>query len=469
MILTLARSIPCRAILILAAFLLAAPPRILAEEEEGETPAAKAPAADSEEEEGASFLSLVHGDLTTRYLLRIRDPDTDQDIYQGLRVWGRDGGQGRFRFLLHGLIAADIDGRGDNEVFGDRGTLFSSNTHGYFYSAYVEANEIPKGWVDRLRVGRQFVHSPEIFHLDGATVRSSRWRGLSARGLVGIPVHLYESSARGDLIAGGGISYEPFSWGRLGADYVHVEDRRIELPGGGEDRETDDLYSVHALGRISTHTRLGGNASWIDDQFRRLDGRLHSRWDEGGLSGGLRFRYQPETLREHTIDLSPFYQVILESRPYYQLHAYVEKDLTEGLAIEVGGMNRQLLDDDDEGVFNRDFTRLYLTLHALDLPVQKVSASITGEAWLTETDDIYALGAEVGWRPSDPWRASTGYYFSLFKIDRTTFDERENVHTYFVRVRGPIAGPFSFLASYELEWGKGTVYHVMETGVRVSF
>lgn len=424
--------------------------------------------AETEDEEAPSFLSNIHGDLLTRYVLRTRESETDQDFYQTLRVWGRDSEDGRFRFLLHGLLTWDIDGRAGSEVFADRGNLFDSSAHGYLYSAYVEAHDLPRGWVERIRAGRQFVYAPETFHFDGATMKTASWGGISARGLVGVPVHLYESSPRGDFLAGGGLSYEPWDWARLGADYVHVEDKRIE-PDRTEDRETDDLFSIHALARVSTHTRAGGAVSWINDQFRRVDGRVHSHWVKGGLSGGIRLTYQPETLREFSFDLSPFFHVLTESRPYYQVLANVEKHVTEDLSLEVGGSVRQLLDDDDEGNFNREFTRAFAAVHATDIPVEKVSVSLIGEAWFTEIDDVYSLGGDVSWRPAARWKASTGYYFSLFKIDRVTLDEREDVQTYFVKVKGPVVGPVTFDVAYEMELGEGPTFHIVETGVRVSF
>ena len=253
-----------------------------------------------------SFWSNVHGDFLTRYVLRARDTESDQDLYQSLRLWGRDGGEGRFRFLLHGLVTLDMDGRAGSEHFADRGNTYDSNGHGYLYSAYGEARDFPRGLLGRLRLGRQFVYLPETFHLDGITIRTAPWKGLSAHGLAGVPVHLYEGSRGGDAIAGGGLTYEPRGSVRIGADYVHVEDEKYGLVD-----EVDDLYSVNALTMLGSDTRLGGRASWIDGQFRRLEGRLSSRWEGGGLSGGVRVAWQPETLREFTTGLSPYYSVLL--------------------------------------------------------------------------------------------------------------------------------------------------------------
>ena len=147
----------------------------------------------------------------------------------------------------------------------------------------------------------------------------------------------------------------------------------------------------------------------------------------------------------------------------------MEKEITKNLDLELGGGTRQLLDEDDEGPFNREFSRVYLTVHGVDLPVKKLSVSLTGEAWLTEEDDVYSAGGEVTWRPDTRWKASTGYYYSLFKIDRITLEERERVQTTFVRLRGPLVGPLSFRGSYEAEWDGGPVYHVIETAVRLGF
>ena len=438
--------------LLLIAFLLL-PPTARGEEGEGK-----------EKDEEAGFLDGIHGDLYSRYILRIQDADTDQDLHQSLRTWGKLDTEGRFRFSIHGLLTTDIDGRVENEAFADRGNTFGSNTHGFLYSAYLEVAKTPRGILQRFRVGRQFVYTPETFHLDGATFQTVTWKGLSARGQVGIPVHLYESSSQGDLLAGGGLSYEPWAWLRLRGHYVHLEDDDSRFPD-----EENNLYGLGGLVRVATHSRIGARASWIDGKFRRTDGRVFTRWEEAGLSGGVRVSYQQSTLREYVTDISPLFRALFESRPYWQAHLFLEKEVTSHLEVEVGGSARQLLDNDDEGVFNREFSRAYLSLHGIDLPVEKVSASLTGEAWLTDSDDIYSLGGDVTWRPDFGWRFSTGYYYSLFKIDRISLKEREKVQTVFVKGKGPVVGPLDLLVAYEVEWAGGPVWHVVETGIRLRF
>jgi hypothetical protein len=323
---------------------------------------------------------------------------------------------------------------------------------------------VPAGALDRVRVGRQFVYVPQTFHLDGVSVESARWNGISLRGLAGAPVHLYEGRRHGDVIAGGGIGFEPWRWVRIGGDYVHIEDEIFAVTD-----ERDDLYVASADLRAGTHTLLGGRASWVESQFRRADANVRSRWEDGGLSGGIRAAYQPETLRDFTMDISPFTTVLLEYRSYYQVLAFIEKEIGPQASLEAGGGRRELHDEDDEGTYNHEFSRAYATLHLMDLPMKTLSTSVTGETWLTDSDDIYSAGWDVLWRPAGRWKAGAGYFYALFKIDRLTLEERERVHTVHGRVDGPILPWLGFLVSYEVEWDEGPPYQVVETGLKAGF
>jgi hypothetical protein len=82
---------------------------------------------------------------------------------------------------------------------------------------------------------------------------------------------------------------------------------------------------------------------------------------------------------------------------------------------------------------------------------------------------VASLGFEVTWRHTADFRLSAGVYYSLYKYDLFTVDEREDATTLFLRARWRIDENFRLDGRYEFETGDEGDFHTVWVGLTWSF
>jgi hypothetical protein len=157
------------------------------------------------------------------------------------------------------------------------------------------------------------------------------------------------------------------------------------------------------------------------------------RWD-ASVRGS--FRVQMLAENEQAYDVDPYFAILTELHPYWEASASASKAFGALSAVEAGAHVRRLQDEDDEGDYNHDFTRGWLTLSRWSDPCRRFGVSATGEWWSTgDGEDVGAAGFAVDWRPGERWRASAGVDYSLWRSDLYAARERYDSYGVFVRAR----------------------------------
>ena len=105
----------------------------------------------------------------------------------------------------------------------------------------------------------------------------------------------------------------------------------------------------------------------------------------------------------------------------------------------------------DVAEFNRDFERWYATTTFEDLLPAKIALGLTGEVWDAESDEVRTWGVDLSRKMSARLRASVGSYYSLYKYDLFLLRERNDVRTYYFKLRFKGGSAWSWDASYEHE------------------
>lgn len=423
----------------------------------------------NEATESASFVDLFHGSILLRYRARWTKDTSDQDLHS--RLWLDVGDADRHPVTLHVLArgTADLDGSRDREgffVFDDITDTFDEPVNGRLYDAYLDFHRLPL--FEMARLGRQVIYdTPEVAYLDGARLETGDFDFLDSRagGYAGVPVHLYESSPSGDLTYGAFAQARPWTGARIRTDWMHVDDEDGELFS----RHRDDLVGFGVWQSLFEHVQLHGFYSLLEGESRDLSFRgtyYHPGWK---LHLQTRYYELLQTQRDHSIDFDPFFAQMFEYHPFRQLTVLVSQGLGDHFTAEVGFDLRRVRRDGDIGRFNRDFERYHITGILRDILEEGLSISATGEVWDSVGRDVVTVGADLSYHLESTFKASLGTYYSYFKYDVLTGQEREDVRTYYGRLDYDVTGSVTAEVLYQLEDDDFDRYHEVRLGVRWSF
>jgi hypothetical protein len=413
-----------------------------AQEAEPTTESWPTPAREPTPEPGPRLLS---GLLLTRYRGRFTGDESDHDLYQTLDLTVTDPA-GRFTGALLARAAWDVDGRDageDEEFFG----LLDTYDHAFepqLYHAYVD-------WkVDSLallRFGRQPLYeTPVTVFLDGVRADvATRDHRAQAGVYAGAGEHMYESSNDGDVVLGTFAAARAWKGSELRADWMRLEDARL-----GVDHE-NDLFGL-ALSQDLVH---GEDLGRLDARFTSLetsgrDLRLTGNWLDGEGAFSVRGSYYRllQTQKSLAAPLDPFSDTLFELFPYDQLGVSATKDW-ERVGLLAGSDVRRVREDSDEGTYNRDFERYFVTGTLRDtLPVD---LSLTGELWDASEDEYETWGASLARAFPEGWDAVIGSYYSLYEYDLLSGDERDHVRTTYIDLRWKRSASQRWTLRYELE------------------
>jgi len=382
-----------------------------------------APATDLPEEPAAPTSSIeLSGWLRTRYRGQFAEGD-DHDLYELIDLQAKDAA-GRWTASVLARLAYDLDD-GPQSLDGLLDT-YESPFQPQLYHAYVDWES---SRFERLRFGRQtLIETPLTVVLDGiaAELTPRGPRDAKVGAYAGVGEHLYESSDDGDApVLGTYGALDLWKEGVLRLDWMHLEDLRL-----GSEFE-DDLFGLAFDQGFSLetsdsrleldHTRLEGERRDWTARASHVD--LDARWSARATAYEL---LRPQGALAAPLD--PFSSTLFTLFPFSQFGASVTKDWTK-LSLNGGADLRRVTDEADEGTYNRDFERYYATGTLLEtLPVM---LAVTGEVWDSSDTEFSTWGANLS-REHERFRWSLGSYYSLYKYDLLTGDERDDVRTYFL-------------------------------------
>ena len=437
-------------------------------------PAEAAPAA-KESDLGSSIDEFVgadvRGSLTLRYLARWTDERTDQDLIQYLDTYVGDESKDRWSGALSLRVVEDLDGDRDSDngenVFYSLNDTFTKPVTALLYAAY--ANLRPEsGPLEWARFGRQYGHYAESFQFDGASVSTLPLHDatkLRFTAYGGLPVHYYEASSSGDWLAGARASAEPWKGGRAALDYTHVEDELSYL-GSGE--ETNDLTAVSLWQNVARFTDLYGQVSWLEGP-RDATFRATFALPEDAFALQASYYQLLEDQGATATEFDAYTAVIGELKRYEQFDVHASKGFGAHFDLDAGVQARQLLDDEDEGPFNHETTRFYVTPTVSDLLWKGFSVSVTYDAYEDDEEEFTTWAADATYRISKRSRVSVGTDYSLYAFGPLDDSERAHVRAAYLRFRTGLTEAVSMDAQYTWERDDVETFQVFSMALVLDF
>ena len=407
----------------------------------------------------------LRGRVSARYRGRWRGGEEDHDLTTTLALEGGESPSDTWTFSFLGSLFADLDGLADPDqrLFGLNDT-WDHALLGRVYHAFAERRG--SGELGRVRLGRQHDwETPEQAWFDGVTLVAGELApGEPELGLYGgIPVHTYESSPEGDLLFGAWAELLPWKGARARIDWMHVEDEYL-----ARDHE-NDLAALGLWQRLGRRLRVEAGYTNLDGDSR--DVRAAANWvsEDGELALRVRYDRLLEAQRSQALETDPFYDSLQELFPYEQVRASLAKQWGERLRLEGGLDFRQVDDEDDKGLFNRDFDRTFLNATWLEgLPLE-LQATLTFDRYDSGGIETRVLGGDLTRQFGRRTRASLGTYYGLYEYDVFNNSEREDVRTWYLRVRRELSERTRLDLRYEYEDDDLDDYHTVRVGTTWSF
>ncbi len=415
----------------------------------------------------------VSGSISLSYRARIRGGRNDEDLYGYLSLTGGTSGVDDVRFHIFGRGTLDLDGdENRSNLFTSLNDIGRDPLNLKLYEAYVslEGEATPSSLgIRRIQIGRQNVVARFSYLVDGARIEFEPVQGLGNMRVAvfgGVPEYLYESNRSGDWLVGADIRFRPFSRTDVSLRYTHIEDGDSFVDGGSLQ---DDYGSVTIRQGFSDNVSLSATWNSLDGDTRDATLRLDWNVPEADLSIRASYRFQNDIEKEFTTVFDSYVGVLGDSFAYGQFNLEISKLLSENFAVDGGFTVRQLIDDAKDSPFNREFFRGWLTLSSIKWPTDCLSLSLTGEYWDGDNDKTASAGFETVWRPCDPLRFTVGSYYSLYKYDLFTVDERQDATTLYLKIRWKLPEDLRFDGRYEYETGDEGTFHSVLLGLTWSF
>lgn len=420
----------------------------------------------------------VNGYFSARYMYRTASSSEgridDQDFFGDLRLDITRPKKNDYEFHFLGSIRSDIDGNQDQTTFYPLENVwdtFESRMVGKVYEAYVAANWTPGGYDTRVRAGRQAGTRDEPVSFDGVSVDvgKERWN-VTLYG--GAAIHFFEVNTHwgDDTLEGVGIDYRLFQATGVSADYLAVKDKRTFTPA--EDTVHDRMVSLKLWQRFDPFTRITAKYRLLDGDPRDLSIKLVAATQATDIEASLNYFRQFRTQYELSNELSLFYDVVGQSDPYQSFDIKVRKFFAERVALDLGYYKRDLLDEADEGAFNKDYHRVFIDVEVMDLFLNNLSGTLLLEQWDSQGRSYDAVGADLSYKikkNKKEAKVSIGTNYSLYKYDYYVEQGvREQVRTYYLNAKYPLNHGLSVNGAYEYEHSFEN-YQTLRLGMRYDF
>lgn len=435
-----------------------------------------APTDDVQQQKSADPLN-VQGYFSGKFVSRTThvagEKIRDDDIFSDLRADLTKPRTNGYEFHFFGTVRDDLSNNRNRTTFSpfeDIGDTYRSPVHGYLYEAHLDLNQ-PIAGMSQLRIGRQDGTREEPIFFDGIAADILLAHNLSMTMYGGAAVHFYEIANRwgDDTLAGAGLDYFPLRGTAVGMDYLYVTDKRnfFDLT-----TQRDQLVSLKLSQRFSPNLRTTAKVRYVNGDPRDLKLGVVVMIPESDFEVTMGYVRQFRTQNELSNELSAFYDVLGQSFPYQSYDIKVRKLFGRHVAVDLGYFDRSLIHSQQENAFNRTFRRTYAVFELIDLLIDRLVFSLTGEQWQSGQRRFDSTGFDVSYAFRSGRRSpkiSAGSYYSLYKYDDfLSLGERTRVRTYYAKVDFPFQQRYFVSGSYEFEHGLED-YQTIKLGIRYEF
>jgi hypothetical protein len=402
----------------------------------------------------------VHGSLALRYRGREAGDANDHDASATLAL--DIGDPARHAFTGHFLARGWADLGGEGRTFSGLDDTFDDSLSGILYYGYVDAHGIDA--LEALRLGRQQLwETPAFLVFDGGLVEAGDRSKLSVGAYGGLRTQYYDTSAPSDVVVGVYGEGRPWEGGRVRLDYMYLEDE--ERLGNDQ----DDLLGLKLWQLVGEELTLEGGYTALEGEDRDL--RLRALWVEADSDLTLQASFYKllETQREQALELDPYFSSLMEYHPFEQLGLSATKGFADVLNLSLGLDLRELDEADQEGEFNHEFQRYYVSATFLDVLVDGLDLTLTGDVWDDDQQDVQTWAVDVSKQLDERFQGSLGSYYSLYKYDLFMESERDDVRTYYARLRYDRTESLSFDVELDYEDDEFEEYYTLRLGATWLF
>lgn len=369
-------------------------------------------------------LFLLHGNLTSWYRYRRSEDDQDSKLIGLLALDFGDADRDPWSVHFLGRGAWDMDGNHPGNVFNGILETYPNTVTGRIYSLYVQARDL--GPFAFMRLGRQeILETPQRAWIDGfrfQTVDSGRGR-VRLGGYIGRATRIFALSEDA-LSAGASLESMPWEQGRIRLDWMYVDQ---EQPSPELE---DQLFGVTWWQGIGENNQLYTKATMLEDRGRDFILRDTAFIADWGLQITASYFELMTTQRYNVVEFDLFAEAAFEYKPYRQVQLHLDQEISDIVNLNGGVDLRRLKHSSDEGRFNREYDRYFLSGSVGELFDETTTFNVTWDRFDSGGEDIDEVSADVRCRFAPDWVAQVGSSYSLFKFDWTTSDEKEHVRTY---------------------------------------
>ena len=199
----------------------------------------------------------------------------------------------------------------------------------------------------------------------------------------------------------------------------------------------------------------------------RLRGAFESASGLTGLSASYRALFS--TQEALSTELDPYFSVLRTYHPYHEFSISLRHELSERFGAEGGFSFRRLERKEDVGPFNHDFERYYALLRSCDWPWRGSEVSVVGNLYDTGSDRTWETELFFRQKIGENLKVYAGTSYSLYKENRYTLEEENDVRSVFIGGEYDILEDLSFRSRYVLEDDDYDITHYLEVGLRIRF
>jgi hypothetical protein len=369
----------------------------------------------------------IHGEVQLRYRGRRTDDAEQHDLYTTLALDVGDAERNPFTAHLMGRLWLDLGGDDPNDLFFGTEDRFGS-PHGLLYYAYADAHRVDG--FESIRLGRQQIWDTPVFVVfDGLRLEPKELGGLRLGAYGGLRTQYYDESTPDDLVGGVYGEGRPWEGGRLRVDYMRLEDE--QRLGDA----SDDLLGLGLWQQLGEELALESEFTALEGRGRDLRLRAHYLEPESELMLQGTYYAMLQTQKEQALEVDPYFSSLAEYFPFQQVGLLASKAFGEHLSVDVGLDLRRLDDEDEVGEFNHEFERYYLSTVFPDLLLDGLELTLTADVWQDDQQDVRTWGADLRREFKRDLEAALGSYYSLYKYDLFLDSERDDVRTYYAKLR----------------------------------
>ena len=280
---------------------------------------------------------------------------------------------------------------------------------------------------------------------DGVLAEGGKLDGFNLGAYGGLRTQYYDTSAPEDVVAGAFCETRPWEGGRVRLDYMYLED---EARLGSDQNDLVGLGLWHFLGEELT---LEGEFTMLEGKSRDL--RLRTLYTDLQSNASVQATFYKlfQTQSNEALELNPYFSSLLDYFPFQQIGLVASKGFRDDLTINVGLDHRWLEDSNQVGEFNHEFDRYYVNAMFIDLLTEGLDVTVTSDIWDDDQQDIQTWALDLTQRFEEDLRGSIGSYYSLYKYDLFQNSERDNVRTYYAKLRYEASSTLSFDVIFDYE------------------